>query len=64
MALMVPTAVDITVASTATIMVVYNDSIISESFHIFSYHLNENPVKLVRERLSLKENIIMNIMGR
>ena len=45
-ALIVPTTVDITVAITATKIVIYNDSIMMHQITFFVYHCIENPVKM------------------
>ena len=63
-ALIVPTTVDITVAITATKIVIYNDSIIDASDNIFVYHCIENPVKCVNDLLELNENTIIKPIGK
>ena len=62
-AVIVPTNVEITVASTATSIVYPTASIISPLLNIFSYQRSENPFQWVRLLLLLKENIIVYIIG-
>ena len=63
-AAIVPTTVEIAVATIATPKVVYNASIISCDCIICSYQRSENPVKLVSDFPSLNEKIIIYRIGR
>ena len=64
MAEMVPTTVEIRVAISATLKVVYSASIISRDSSMCRYQRREKPVKLVRDFPSLKENTIIYKIGR
>ena len=60
-ALIVPIIVEIIVAKIATIIVIYNDSIIALFVNIFSYHCKLKPVK---DLLELKEKTIIKRIGK
>ncbi len=59
-----PTIVEIAVATRATMMVTYRDSIMPWLLSMVSYQRREKPVKLVSDLELLKENTTMNTMGR
>ena len=63
-ALIVPISVETAVVIKAITIVVCNDSIIERFSNIRSYQIVENPLKCVSDLLELKENTIINKIGR